>query len=393
MQPITPNDINNYAQWFFQRFAPLWLHPIPAHRLFPPRQLTFSNQQHNWDFNISPAAATFGMLGAQPDLSVLLARLLVETGIAVTPAAHPLTDFRAGFAVVRYAEYFRAAQNAATHPLSINNDPALRSSRFKQLMAEELASGVACYLVREYLDVVHIVDYQVWLNLTNQRAVGRHPDYLCITSTGEALLVEVKGSITARRTAMNKPLARARAQLTNGVFGGERVRTAGSRFAIATNLLLQGGTNPRSITYIEEVLAPVGKNPATNPGAVPAGDPAALSFCKILRYVGLDEPAERLLKGEPIHLDDRFSFEGNEEICDSRFTVLGFDPFANVILMKTDVLNDLNEGKKPELPKQESKFKISVSDQPKEKALLPLNDSIIVCPNPELLGARSNQSA
>jgi hypothetical protein len=363
-------------------------------RFFPPRHATLSNQQHSWDFDISPAAATFGTLGAQQNLSVQLARLLVETGIAVTPAANPLTDFRAGFAVVRYSEYFRAAQNAAIHPLAINNDPALRSSRLKQLMAEELASGVACYLLREYLDVVHIVDYQVWRNLTNQRAVGRHPDYYCITSTGESLLVEVKGSISARRTPMTKPRARARVQLNNGVFGAEPVRAAGSRFSIATNLLIQGGANPRSISYIEQIVPPVvraGTNPATNPGAAPFGDPAALSYCKILRYVGLDDEAERLLKGAPIRFDDPTFFEGNDEVIyDSSFTVLGIDPFANVILLQTDVLNDLNEGKKPKLPKQELKGKRSASNRPKEKAMLALNDAVIVCPNPELLGARSN---
>ncbi len=389
MQPITPNDVNNYAQWFWQRFDdPFWIRRFPLRHAIAPLTIGFGNLVYEWDYRLIPNGTAFGALGGQ-NVSVQLSRLLVETGIAVTPAAHPLTDFRAGFAVVRYAEYFRAAQQTAAIPLLLNNDPALRSSRFKACMAEELASGIACYLLREFLDVVHIIDYQVWRDLNNQQMVGQRPDYYCITSAGEALLIEVKGSISTRRSTMTGPRATARNQLNNGQFGAEPVRPNGSRYSIASNLRVRRGANPRSISYIEEIVQQpvthVGTSPSPPPVA-PDRDPVLLSYAKILRYVGLDNSAERLLRKEPTGLD-ALIFEHTETYDNEQFSPIGFDPFGNLLMLETTVINDLNEGRKPKTPTNERKIHRTLKEQATEKPIFSLNDSIVVCPNPSLLGA------
>lgn len=258
-------------------------------------------------------------------------------------------------------------------------------------MAEELASGMACYLLREHLDVVHIVDYQVWRNLTNHNIAGRHPDYYCITSNGEALLVEVKGSITTTRSTMNQARATARIQVTNGLFGGQaQPREAGNRYIIASNLIVGTAANRRSISYIEQVAPP----PIPSGGLPiadvpqPTHDPATLSFSKVLRYVGLDEPAKRITEGQPMQVDERILFRRQETIQNHNYSVLGFDPFGNVVLMDTDVIHALNEGKKPKLPGTSRKSIRDHLAKPNEKSLIMLNDSVVVHPNPEILGAK-----
>ena len=387
MQRVTPDDVTDYAQWFYSLFEPWSLAQFHTF-LSPP--LDFRNQLFDWDLDITSPRTRFGDLRGMSPSSVQLARLLIETGIAVTPAANPLGDFRAGYAAVRYSEYFRTRPTASPQILALSHDPALRSSRLRQLMAEELASGIACFLLREHLDVVHIVDYQIWRSVTNPREIGKYPDFYCVTSTGEGLLVEVKGSITRTRSSMTQPRSKARLQLRNGRFGNEPRRSNGDRFSIATNFLVLGPQLKRSISYIERVSATVpraGRHPGRDSRSpILIDDAITLSFCKVLHYVGLHKAAEKLHNGERMHLEDYISLQSKEELYNSKFTPIGVDPFANVILVETDVLHDLNRGRKPKLPKQELKLKKSMSKVGKYKAVIPLNDSVIAYPNPGLLG-------
>lgn len=103
--------------------------------------------------------------------------------------------------------------------------------------------------------------------------------------------------------------------------------------------------------------------------------------------MGLDESAERIIKSEPLQLDERILLR-MEESVDDNHSALGIDPFGNTVLMETAVFHDLNTSKKPKRPSTEKKRSKKPCAKPREMTLIMLNDSVIDYPNPELLGAK-----
>lgn len=390
---ITPNDIDNYSHWFVRQFS----RRRPRFGIFNGLALSFAalaTQQHRWNYLITPALPTFGLLSNQPDVSASLARILVETGIAVTPAGSPLNDFRAGFAVVRYSEFFRALQRLPNNPLLITSPSASISSRLKQIMAEEISAGIACFFLREYLDVVQVIDYQVWQRNLNRPIVGRFPDYYCLTTDREALLVEVKGTITKRLTTMNGVRSEGAEQVRNGVFGSERPRSLCNRFVIATNLLFSPSLVP-SMTYIDQII-----DNAEVTGSDEFSDfkptdfdsrvaPEVLAQCKILRYFGLDQFAVNLLAGKkPFSgYENLLQRENSTVIFDSEFVAIGSDPLNNILLFDKEALQYPRNGPEKKSKIMSMKAKKAAARTPKDKLAFHLSDELVVCPNPNFISS------
>lgn len=86
--------------------------------------------------------------------SATRARLLLEAGLALTPATS-WTDPAAWFALFRYANAFAARSSA----LRLVAGAQAWDARITQVLAEELGVGVAIHLARTFLDVVHVADF------------------------------------------------------------------------------------------------------------------------------------------------------------------------------------------------------------------------------------------
>jgi hypothetical protein len=446
MQNITGQTLNAYADWFVYNFHTFYTHPFWMSRQSVRLPFGANTQRHTWPKFITPANEKFGTL--QRDPNGWIARILVETGFALTPSVAPLGDCRAGFAIVRYAEFFRNSSASGTLPLLLNDDPSIRSSRLKALMAEELAIGIACFLLREYHDVEDIIEYQVWKQSLNQQFGGEQPDYFCFTHSGLPILVEVKGSITLKKDTLRDKRNIARDQLLNGRFAKSADEAIGRRYCIATNLMIGDppGKNPLTRTFIDvivpsqttsdtdylvskvqdestEILKTMHfdldfiygeededkndkrKKPKTRVAkrdkseiqkeqsrilkSIPrlTKDVPRISCAKALRFAGQDIAADAALKDEQ-GVSEKLKYLPRRAKIDllPEYNPVGVDPMGNMVLMKSSTLAELDEGVQVKRT-LEKDYRKRNSEESILRSIFHINESIVVCPNPMMLSA------
>lgn len=267
--------------------------------------------------------------------SATRARLLLEAGLALTPATS-WTDPAAWFALFRYANAFAARSSA----LRLVAGAQAWDARITQVLAEELGVGVAIHLARTFLDVVHVADFAPLLAagefaFANPPVSTVHPklrpDYMATLSTGQAILLEAKG-VVGTESKLTPHLAKGKGQVRNIEFVKHQPRSVagtpcGDRVVIGTHLCIEG-RHARSETT-SEILDPPG--PVHSGGVGEGSDLAVrLSYAKAFNFAGT--PGLGLALVNRLDLSD-FAEATRAEMGDLRISYLGAAPWGDAIVM------------------------------------------------------------
>lgn len=277
-------------------FWPLWR----VHNFLSPFPLPFAPSpldMRDWQIEIDPAATVLdNPLPANGVMSVSLHRLLIETGIALTLATSPW-DPRSWFALYRYGgDFAGTAPDLRFYSGVTNKDPRLTA-----VASEEVATGVACYILREHLALDHISDVLDCINRGELEYVNppseERPDYFCEDGVGSTVIAETKGSTDARRSIRRKINRKGWNQVQNVRPRNRQIRNSCGRIVIGTDFCIQGQhQNIETTTFL--------KDPEGDPGRQenPESDELLrLAYAKAFRFMGQDVLAERLVLRGDLH--------------------------------------------------------------------------------------------
>lgn len=390
MSASIQTELDSYGAWFNEHLASLVYRSLATAALARQKQwrigrdFGFLSSNYEWNYRIHQGS--FGGLSGNDPVSAQLMRLLIETGIALSPSIPEIGDLRAGYAAVRYSEYFRRNSRAEiSNKLILNNDPVLKSQALRRIMAEELSCGIACYLIRTVLNVVDISEYEI-------PSEGMFPDYYCVDEKGHASIVEVKGTIKDRSDPMYWPRSRGRAQVRAAKFREQPERPEFSRFVISTCLLLDSDDldDPNSITHIDclpEELTSIStgqRNSAPRIGLRLIQErnvsPRNLSYAKFFRYLGQDQRADWLLGKTSA---DNWDYKVKPVwFFGSPYKAVGVDPFQNIAFMQVGVFENLFSVSTTRNELSIEKITREGSELHERQAIV-LNNGILFTPNPD----------
>jgi hypothetical protein len=272
--------------------------------------------------------------------SATIAQLLLETGVALTPAKS-LYSPSAWFALFRYADAFAAKSTSLRLVAGAEN----WESRITSMLAEELGVGVAIHLARSVLGVVHVADFEPLLSAGEFTFVSppvsaenpeARPDYLGILPNGQGIVFEAKGAVGAPGVT-TKPLKKAKIQVRNVSFVRRVARTFGGvvsadRIAIATNFCIEGVNNRSETTSV--LLDPPAprRGPAEETGD---GDDMGLrlSYAKAFNFADAPVAAHALVDRRDVALDafPTVNTRAREHV------ILGAFPWGGVVTLDAKV--------------------------------------------------------
>lgn len=297
-------------------FAPFYLPYVPR-----------AGDIREWNVEINPPGiATPRPLPSNNPLRISLHRILIETGIALT-LARTTSDPRSWFALYRYGADF-----AGTAPrLRFYSGVTQKDSRLTAVASEEIAIGIAWYILRQFFALPHIADVNECfrtgeLRYVHRRLNNRRPDYLCTDSANDAVLVECKGT-TGTRSDISGMLQDGDTQVRNVTPTNLTLRNTCGRMVIGTHFCVEG-KHPRSetTTIIED---PDGAESGRDD---PESDMVVrLSYAKCLRFMGQDVFAERLIAKTPMIGFPDLDKERLPEIDEIPFLPLGVTPFNDLV--------------------------------------------------------------
>lgn len=312
---------------WFRFLSPFWrvrhrLSPIPLPFAPSPSDL------REWNVEIVPPTfSPANQLPANGKLQVSLHRLLIETGIAMTLATSSC-DPRSWFALYRYGGDF-----AGTAPfLRFYSGVRDKDPRLTAVASEEIATGITCYLLREYFDLDHIADayaciQQGELPYVNSSVKGR-PDFFCEDSQHRTVLAESKGATGTRSAITHRIDPDGWSQVNNVTPVKLPLRSQCGRVVIGTHFCVKG-SHPRSET------TSIIKDPDGRPSHErnPESDMVIrLAYAKALRFMGQESLADRLLLRR--ELPEPFSRIENmplPRLGDLPILPLGLTPFGDAI--------------------------------------------------------------
>ena len=284
-------------------FSPVFLHT--PHGIIPAWYPTvaLATDVREWDAIVgsaTPPAPPLPNPIVNNRLQVSLYRILLEAGLAFTsgvglrmPSASSLAP------LYRYIDLFTGT--APRLRLIAGLQPV--DARFKQLIAEEVALGVAWYVLKHHLNAVWIADVGPLFTATPQRpqhvdfVAGSQseepPDYFCLDPQNEAFFMESKGAV-GPRSLMSSPagrLSHGKAQVQNVMSTIYQLRNDWGRIVIGTNLRLDAPLI-RSDTATH-VYDPVGSRGGREGNQ--DDFPFRVAYAKVLKYAGQLVAAELLL--------------------------------------------------------------------------------------------------
>lgn len=223
-------------------------------------------------------------------LNVALHRILIETGIAQTLATTSL-DSRSRYALFRYGGDF-----AGTAPkLRFDRGVKDKDPRLTAIASEEVATGIACYILREHFGLVHIADVYPCIRLGELEYVSEdlesRPDYFCEDSDGKTVIAESKGATGTRSSITSKIDPEGMNQVQNVAPVNLPLRDTCSRVVIGTHFCIDG-QHPRSetTTIIKDPDGEEGKNLDTESDQL-----MRLAYAKALRFMGQEIFSELLI--------------------------------------------------------------------------------------------------
>ena len=307
-------------------FAPIWLPAIPN-----------VTDTREWNVKVDPEGTVLNKcLPKDGKLKVSLHRLLIETGIALTPATTSW-DPRSWFALYWYGLDF-----AGTSPkLRFNPGFSKQDPRLTAVASEEISIGITCYLLREYFALDHIADVFPLIKSGDLEYVDpgleKRPDFFCEDCNGETVLAESKGATGTRCSIEHRIDPEGLQQVQNVRPATKPLRTTCSRVVIGTHFCVQGvHKRSETTTIIKDPDGPESRN--VNPDSDVL---MRLAYAKVLRFSRHDELAERIFdKNVKTFLDS--------DVLGQLPTVRGFPvlplcelPFGGVVCMLAWVAKDL----------------------------------------------------
>ena len=304
-------------------FCPSWR----AGRRLAPFFLPFApSPTDNREWNLEILDPIAGPCRHFPErLSLNLHRLLIEVGIAQTLATTSW-DPRSWYALYRYGSDF-----AGTAPdLRFYSGVVQKDPRLTAVASEEIATGITCYLLRDYFDLPHIADTFACIQKTELRYIDsvseKRPDYFCQGRDGQSVLVESKGSTGTRSTITPRIDPEGWGQVQNVVPTNHPLRDECGRMVIGTHFCVEG-KHPRSetTTIIKDPEGPesLEENPESDMTL-------RLAYAKCLRFMGQDAVAERLISRAPME-SLQYMLKLVREIDGIPFLPLGQTPFGDAI--------------------------------------------------------------
>lgn len=261
-------------------FAPFWLPRVPS-----PTDI------REWAVEVDPPGTLLNQpLPLNGVLHVSLHRLLIETGIALTPATSTW-DPRAWFALYRYGLDFAGTTPALRFYAGVQE----KDPRLTAVASEEIATGITCYLLREHFGLDHITDAYaclqrgelVYVNPTSQI----RPDYFCEDKNGETVLAESKGATGTRCAIESRIDPEGWSQVQNVRPVNLPLRSTCGRVVIGTHFCVQGmHARSETTTIIKDPDGVASLDANHESDAL-----MRLAYAKVLRFTGHDLLAERLL--------------------------------------------------------------------------------------------------
>lgn len=317
---------------WFQQFSPFWRRrhsfaPFPL-----PRAPSITDLRE-WNVEVDPVSYV-PPVPVGSSLKVSLHRILIEAGIAMTPATSSW-DPRAWYALYRYGSDFAGTAPALRlYAGAIDRDP-----RMSAVASEEVGAGITCYLLREHLEVDHIADAYACIQNGELTYVGsaseKRPDYFCEDRNRETVLAESKGATGTRCNIAGRIDPEGWAQVGNVAPTNLSLRASCGRVVIGTHFCVQG-IHPRSetTTIIKDPDGPRGNQTRPDSDMV-----IRLSYAKVLRFMGQDALAERVMLRQEIPHD--LPLDDLPELQGVQFLPLGATPFGDVIGLYAPVARTL----------------------------------------------------
>lgn len=280
-------------------------------------------------------------------LRVSLYRILLEAGIAFTQGVGFQWPHMSVLApLYRYVDLFAAGTPNLRLIAGFKNVDA----RFKQLLGEEIAIGIALYVLQEHMNIIHISDVGPLLHPPNgqvqrvQFAAAhvneKRPDFYCQDNANEVVFAESKGTC-----GPSGPLTRADGQLERGCHQVNNVDPVGGvvrhqcgRVVIGTNIQFDTpGVRIDTTTYIRDPIRSDDTSKATDDDF-----PLRVAYAKILRYSGSDVLAEFLLgrMNWPVIVVEPISFNN------LTLVPIGRSPIGGMITVETGIFEALSESGK-----------------------------------------------
>lgn len=293
-------------------------------RLFGKRQERLRDlfiDQIDWQIRLE-TGVSFGQRVGEWTEKTQLARILLEAGIALTPATKPPELFREGFALIRYESYFQAKS------LLLADVCREMESRQKSCLSEDLSIGVCMHLARTYLRCKHVADFVSARDkkfVTTKDGSSRRPDFCCLDSSNEIIFVESKGT-TQDDSVLSAKIKDGKEQIKNAMTT-QRIRQANEHFVIATQFATSSTGGP-SVTVVDDPPAKAGIEKQTDDSF----EFIKLSYAKVFRYANRDDLANALLEGRALR----------SRPTNAEFNPVGFDPFGNLLLVEKNIFESLN---------------------------------------------------
>jgi hypothetical protein len=283
----------------------------------------------DWRAEIDPAATQLPVPFQNGDrLNASLHRILIEAGIALTPATSVL-DPRSWFALYRYgADFAGTAPQLHLYPGAAQKDP-----RHTGVCAEEVSTGITCFVLHEHLALEHIADVFPLIRNGNisyvNAQLGKRPDYFCLDNANEAVLAESKGAVGTKSSIKGRIYPEGWDQVQNVQPVNHQLRASCGRVVLGTNICIDGKHTRSDTTTI--LKDPVGERGPDAPGE--SDFPIRLSYAKALRFAGDEVLADRLLLRQPLParappMDDQLL-----NVKAVGMLPVGISPFGDVICL------------------------------------------------------------
>ncbi len=275
------------------------------------------------------------------EVSGQLYRILVEAGVALTPARN-VWDPRAKLAAYRYFDVFTRASDRLRKADWWDE----ATPRAKGLVSEEFGISVAWYLLKEFLRVVHISDIAPLLecgllDYTRGKAPKdlSRPDYLCLRSDGKVFIAEVKGRSQPKNGSSlssntDKAVRKAEKQVRKVVLADRNYKSHCGRLAIVTGFCIDGRNDgEQTVTRVKAYRKWGRAIPRALTSLVFAG------YAKTFRYAGASPLASYLMP--PQITSQRFGGWQQIKACNwagQELVPLGREPLGGQVLIPKHVL-------------------------------------------------------
>ena len=179
------------------------------------------------------------------ELSIPLRELMLCSGLMQSSASHPMSPSAWGFLLEHY-------ESLALRPgiLRYSSHASDWDPRVKQIFSERLSCGIAAWCLWNIDSIVHIADACEFIgksgtgpyagkSLSGLKLYGKNgklkPDFFCITSKSECVIVECKGAM-GPPSALSSDIAKGKLQVSNVKPVGVSVREKSGQLVFATNI-------------------------------------------------------------------------------------------------------------------------------------------------------------